>query len=130
MYLATKPAKMATVSAAQEGGCRARRLPAASVCGGRALPRAFRGPPRSARAESARRSRFRERSVHTAPGRDRAATSKCPRRPRLLAFRECAAYPDRQNSQRDRKSTRLNSSHVEISYAVFCLKKKNAKKQQ
>src|SRR5207249_6420368 len=26
---------------------------------------------------------------------------------------------------RDRKSTRLNSSHVSISYAVFCLKKKN-----
>src|SRR5690606_40835362 len=26
---------------------------------------------------------------------------------------------------RDRKSTRLNSSHVKISYAVFCLKKKN-----
>src|SRR5690349_23659539 len=29
--------------------------------------------------------------------------------------------------RRDRKSTRLNSSHVEISYAVFCLKKKNNK---
>src|SRR5439155_12659403 len=28
-------------------------------------------------------------------------------------------------SVRDRKSTRLNSSHVAISYAVFCLKKKN-----
>src|SRR3989442_5886011 len=28
-------------------------------------------------------------------------------------------------SNRDRKSTRLNSSHVRISYAVFCLKKKN-----
>src|SRR5438874_12334957 len=27
----------------------------------------------------------------------------------------------------DRKSTRLNSSHVEISYAVFCLKKKNTR---
>src|SRR5438874_3450525 len=27
-------------------------------------------------------------------------------------------------TQKDRKSTRLNSSHVEISYAVFCLKKK------
>src|SRR5438874_3741894 len=27
--------------------------------------------------------------------------------------------------EKDRKSTRLNSSHVEISYAVFCLKKKN-----
>src|SRR5205807_10059091 len=28
-------------------------------------------------------------------------------------------------SKRDRKSTRLNSSHLVISYAVFCLKKKN-----
>src|SRR5437870_6738122 len=28
-------------------------------------------------------------------------------------------------SRKDRKSTRLNSSHVAISYAVFCLKKKN-----
>src|SRR5256885_8575033 len=33
-----------------------------------------------------------------------------------LAFDQCA---------RDRKSTRLNSSHLVISYAVFCLKKKN-----
>src|SRR5437868_15338836 len=31
----------------------------------------------------------------------------------------------RRNSRKDRKSTRLNSSHVSISYAVFCLKKKN-----
>src|SRR5699024_11846004 len=31
---------------------------------------------------------------------------------------------ERMNSE-DRKSTRLNSSHVSISYAVFCLKKKN-----
>src|SRR2546426_5725284 len=30
--------------------------------------------------------------------------------------------------QRDRKSTRLNSSHLVISYAVFCLKKKKKKK--
>src|SRR5690349_22687236 len=30
----------------------------------------------------------------------------------------------------DRKSIRLNSSHVEISYAVFCLKKKNEKEIQ
>src|SRR5699024_12882605 len=29
------------------------------------------------------------------------------------------------NAVEDRKSTRLNSSHVSISYAVFCLKKKN-----
>src|SRR5690554_7585511 len=32
--------------------------------------------------------------------------------------------------QKDRKSTRLNSSHVRISYAVFCLKKKKKKKKQ
>src|SRR5690606_41927467 len=30
----------------------------------------------------------------------------------------------------DRKSTRLNSSHVKISYAVFCLKKKKKKQKQ
>src|SRR5438874_12283505 len=34
----------------------------------------------------------------------------------------------RSPAKRDRKSTRLNSSHVEISYAVFCLKKKKKKK--
>src|SRR2546430_5484499 len=32
---------------------------------------------------------------------------------------------DRQPLAADRKSTRLNSSHSQISYAVFCLKKKN-----
>src|SRR5690349_12847361 len=32
--------------------------------------------------------------------------------------------PRQTTNGRDRKSTRLNSSHVEISYAVFCLKKK------
>src|SRR5439155_27331560 len=33
--------------------------------------------------------------------------------------------PDAAEPEVDRKSTRLNSSHVAISYAVFCLKKKN-----
>src|SRR2546429_3830058 len=33
--------------------------------------------------------------------------------------------PDRAGKRPDRKSTRLNSSHGYISYAVFCLKKKN-----
>src|SRR5260221_8831106 len=32
--------------------------------------------------------------------------------------------------ERDRKSTRLNSSHTVISYAVFCLKKKKTKKNR
>src|SRR5437773_8400409 len=36
--------------------------------------------------------------------------------------------PARSQSELDRKSTRLNSSHITISYAVFCLKKKKKKK--
>src|SRR5947199_7475350 len=35
--------------------------------------------------------------------------------------------PQPRHGQSDRKSTRLNSSHLGISYAVFCLKKKNKK---
>src|SRR3712207_7327723 len=35
-----------------------------------------------------------------------------------------------QNTRRDRKSTRLNSSHANISYAVFCLKKKKQNRKQ
>src|SRR5688500_19980207 len=38
---------------------------------------------------------------------------------------EAEAAADRPESAADRKSTRLNSSHLVISYAVFCLKKKN-----
>src|SRR5690606_39990369 len=34
-------------------------------------------------------------------------------------------FVQQDGRKRDRKSTRLNSSHVKISYAVFCLKKKN-----
>src|SRR5438034_6845550 len=37
--------------------------------------------------------------------------------------------PAQDHEDRDRKSTRLNSSHTVISYAVFCLKKKNSKKK-
>src|SRR2546430_3745113 len=48
-----------------------------------------------------------------AGGREHALAWKCAASPRVT---------------RDRKSTRLNSSHSQISYAVFCLKKK--KKQQ
>src|SRR3989442_8406999 len=57
--------------------------------------------------------------------------------PRALETRtKSVANPDRQGlllrlvGPEDRKSTRLNSSHVRISYAVFCLKKKNAVPQR
>src|SRR5690348_18018742 len=40
----------------------------------------------------------------------------------------CDAAPARSSCSVDRKSTRLNSSHPSISYAVFCLKKKTYQK--
>src|SRR5690606_40886173 len=47
--------------------------------------------------------------------------------PRMPAsWRICACEP---RAPEDRKSTRLNSSHVKISYAVFCLKKKNQQRR-
>src|SRR5690606_41848446 len=43
---------------------------------------------------------------------------------RHIPRREKASHPQRSHAKsRDRKSTRLNSSHVKISYAVLCLKK-------
>src|SRR5256885_9585820 len=46
---------------------------------------------------------------------------------RPLVIRRESRHADRHHTflRRDRKSTRLNSSHLVISYAVFCLKKKN-----
>src|SRR2546429_3199720 len=44
--------------------------------------------------------------------------------------RETALGQTSTPSRRDRKSTRLNSSHGYISYAVFCLKKKKKKNKQ
>src|SRR5256886_13282711 len=81
----------------------------------------------------------------------RSARSRCRDRPRRVAARPASprdGYPPGRESrpvarrsrledpasrtqwwQRDRKSTRLNSSHSQISYAVFCLKKKKDKTQ-
>src|SRR5690349_24197391 len=47
-----------------------------------------------------------------------------------VAHRVEVAPLDDEGLLEDRKSTRLNSSHVEISYAVFCLKKKKKKKKK
>src|SRR3712207_7818369 len=43
---------------------------------------------------------------------------------RSRIFLRLTAPPRMRSNQQDRKSTRLNSSHANISYAVFCLKKK------
>src|SRR5437660_8530682 len=51
--------------------------------------------------------------------------------PRHVAPRAHARVrQEREHALGDRKSTRLNSSHVAISYAVFCLKKKKKKNKQ
>src|SRR5438034_5225616 len=47
----------------------------------------------------------------------------------LMGTRSYYATGIHEHSSVDRKSTRLNSSHTVISYAVFCLKKKKKKKQ-
>src|SRR5205814_9985679 len=60
----------------------------------------------------------------------------CPRNPAAGELRHCAAHGgqdllgDTHHGGRDRKSTRLNSSHLGISYAVFCLKKKKKTKKK
>src|SRR5687768_18299264 len=51
-------------------------------------------------------------------------SSRAPPRARSCPPRGAAADPPRSTRAPDRKSTRLNSSHGYISYAVFCLKKK------
>src|SRR2546428_9772824 len=45
-------------------------------------------------------------------------------RRRMLCQQQRACNQRRERTSEDRKSTRLNSSHDQISYAVFCLKKK------
>src|SRR5260221_8775433 len=46
-------------------------------------------------------------------------------------FENGPTFPNRlSGSEKDRKSTRLNSSHTVISYAVFCLKKKKKNNQK
>src|SRR5690606_41792363 len=71
------------------------------------------------------------RALHSFPTRRSSDLLRRLDRRRSLGHSACdAAFRPRPRSSlgagrlRDRKSTRLNSSHVKISYAVFCLKKK------
>src|SRR5438105_15365990 len=65
--------------------------------------------------------------VATSRTSDASASTCCTRSsPRLCSDRGLLRV---QHVEADRKSTRLNSSHEWISYAVFCLKKKKKKKK-
>src|SRR2546430_5531918 len=86
----------------------------------------IRRPPRSTLFpyttlfRSARGERVREARAHG------GSAPRADRRPGRRGGRRVARDP----ALADRKSTRLNSSHSQISYAVFCLKKKKKNKSK
>src|SRR5437868_8028340 len=77
----------------------------------------IRRPPRSTLFPYTTLFRSGPRSWHELGAERRERSAESPGRARA-----------RNRGERDRKSTRLNSSHVSISYAVFCLKKKKKTK--
>src|SRR5207249_11904503 len=82
---------------------------------------------RSSDLERARRSPSRDdERAHERVERADERPDERPRRPNKRPHErvERPYERGRSNEWGDRKSTRLNSSHVSISYAVFCLKKK------
>src|SRR3712207_8843920 len=79
----------------------------------------FRSEATRARARRAARAGAKARWRRPADGRPHETA-----RPALVEGRWGGTRADTRG---DRKSTRLNSSHANISYAVFCLKKKNKK---
>src|SRR5438034_7586764 len=79
----------------------------------------IRRPPRS--------TLFPYTTLFRSPALIRGLRGTCRVPPDVRTSRETTGGTARS---RDRKSTRLNSSHTVISYAVFCLKKKKKKKQK
>src|SRR5438067_5292407 len=80
----------------------------------------IRRPPRSTLFPYTTLFRSQQRQRRALAGLDGAAVLRAATFP----------GPPQPLEQQDRKSTRLNSSHVSISYAVFCLKKKKKKKNK
>src|SRR5256886_9996608 len=90
------------------------------------FPTLFRSPARAPLLGRARPRRFRP---DPAPLSGTGTSSRPHPRPTQVRPRKPRRHPlgsrlGRLPQGRDRKSTRLNSSHSQISYAVFCLKKK------
>src|SRR5438445_8957086 len=88
----------------------------------------IRPPPRSTLFPYTTLFRSRPKSVRGIKGalEDRLAGLEARELCRSQAGQRITNF--RWRPTEDRKSTRLNSSHANISYAVFCLKKKNKKK--
>src|SRR2546427_5151155 len=76
------------------------------------------------------RSHERRRPVEPAPAPAEAARRRRPAHPQACERADAEVAPALGAGllpEGDRKSTRLNSSHSQISYAVFCLKKKKTR---
>src|SRR3712207_7377685 len=92
----------------------------------------IRRPPRSTlfpyttlfRSADPRQDRGRRGSLGGAPRRAGGIRPRIGARPPRRRARRLRRGPLHPAQLVDRKSTRLNSSHANISYAVFCLKKK------
>src|SRR5438105_11474634 len=114
----------------EESGCGRREVRPSEAGAGerRTAPRVeTRAAPQSSAEPAERPGRFRRGSWRPATGKTgrtddagqpgiRRGQGRCGNRPARV-----------QQENEDRKSTRLNSSHEWISYAVFCLKKKTNK---
>src|SRR3712207_8815534 len=93
----------------------------------------IRRPPRSTLFPYTTLFRSEEPELHLGPRERDAVPGQDQRPPGLLEeqSRRLERGPlERREHLADRKSTRLNSSHANISYAVFCLKKKKKKYTQ
>src|SRR5207249_10761581 len=86
------------------------------------LFRSKKGGPRNGRTTSERSRRWHQQARPSSPWRGSRREHHPRRRRRIYDRRGRRALE--HGGAGDRKSTRLNSSHVSISYAVFCLKKK------
>src|SRR5256885_12109564 len=87
----------------------------------------IRRPPRSTLFPYTTLFRSRDESAHHLGRRDLARSDEARERARR---READVQSAAGAAMADRKSTRLNSSHLVISYAVFCLKKKKQLKRE
>src|SRR5690606_40270565 len=86
----------------------------------------FRSDVRLARTNPRRSAQPGQRHLQSRVGavRDAGRPAPVPGRSAGDPDHEAPERAPAGNTRPDRKSTRLNSSHVKISYAVFCLKKK------
>src|SRR5438034_7743134 len=84
-------------------------------------------PPEPGSASRVKRWRSAHYEPMTDRNQQRGTTTSCWRTIRSVGWCNERRDGSRATGHEDRKSTRLNSSHTVISYAVFCLKKKKRK---